>query len=107
MNRKNIDSDSDTDERITLQQCQCALQCLGYAQNLLRVENLKEILLSNRQKSNTNAISEEEIIVDFEEFCILTTYLTVYQQEISESGCVSPIKGNLPPPPIYLTNNPG
>lgn len=63
-------------------------------------------MLSNRQM-RASAAPPEEIAVDFEEFCILTSYLTVYQQEISESGCVSPIKGNLPPPPIYLTNNPG
>lgn len=39
---------------------------------------------------------------------MLVSYLSILQQEINESGCISPIKGtNLPPPPIFLTNTPG
>lgn len=46
--------------------------------------------------------------INFEEFCVISSYLSVLQQEIEENCCVSPIKGtNLPPPPIYLTNTPG
>lgn len=97
-------------ERITLQQCQCALNFLGYAQNLLHIDNLADIITSHRDISQTNhrGDANSEILVDFDEFCVLTSYLTILQEEISESGCVSPIKGtNLPPPPIFLTNTPG
>lgn len=46
--------------------------------------------------------------INFEEFCVISAYLSVLQQEQNENSCVSPIKGtNLPPPPIYLTNRPG
>lgn len=58
--------------------------------------------------SNNRHAANTEMTIDFEEFCILTSYLTILQEEINESGCVSPIKGtNLPPPPIFLTNTPG
>lgn len=115
----------DGNERITLQQCQCALNFLGYAQNFLFIDNLYEIIMSNREMNEKCQASEEkaknyspspqtkknnniDITINFEEFCTLTAFLTVLQQEISESGCVSPIKGtNLPPPPIFLTNAPG
>lgn len=43
--------------------------------------------------------------INFEEFCVISAYLSVLQQELNENTCVSPIKGtNLPPPPIFLTN---
>lgn len=97
-------------ERITLDQCRCALNFLGCSQNLLQTENLSDIVKSHRDMSKTNnrSAASSEITIDFEEFCVLTSYLTILQEEISESGCVSPIKGtNLPPPPIFLTNTPG
>lgn len=97
-------------ERITLDQCRCALNFLGCSQNLLQIENLSDIVKSHRDMSNSNNrnATNSEITIDFEEFCVLTSYLTILQDEISESGCVSPIKGtNLPPPPIFLTNTPG
>lgn len=103
-------------ERISLRQCQSALNILGYAQNLLFIDSLSDIVLSNRElcvttdskSQNVDKSSSGAITIDFEEFCMLTSYLTILQQEISESGCISPIKGtNLPPPPIFLTNAPG
>lgn len=99
-----------TTGRISLQQCKCALNFLGFAQHLLQIENLTEIVKSHRDLSQTNnrTLISTDISIDFEEFCIITSYLTILQEEISESGCVSPIKGtNLPPPPIFLTNAPG
>lgn len=81
--------------------------------------------MSNREMSENGQASEEkaktrstspqikknnlsDIQINFEEFCTLTAFLTVLHQEISESGCVSPIKGtNVHPPPIFLTNTPG
>lgn len=103
-------SDNPAVERITLDQCRCALNFLGCSQNLLQIENLSDIVKSHRDLSNSNNrnAANSEIKIDFEEFCVLTSYLTILQDEISESGCVSPIKGtNLPPPPIFLTNTPG
>lgn len=97
-------------EQITLEQCQCALQMLGYAQNLIFLDNLREILLANREIVNLKVPPNRnnEIVIDFEEFCMLTSYMSILQHEINESGCISPIKGtNLPPPPIFLTNTPG
>lgn len=50
----------------------------------------------------------EQATINFEEFCVISAYLSVLQQELNENTCVSPIKGtNLPPPPIFLTNAPG
>lgn len=97
-------------ERINMEQCRCALNFLGCSQNLLQIENLSDIVKSHRDMSKTNnrSAANAEISIDFEEFCVLTSYLTILQEEISESGCVSPIKGtNLPPPPIFLSNAPG
>lgn len=97
-------------EQITLEQCQCALQMLGYAQNLIFLDNLREIVLANREIGELKVAPSKhhDLVIDFDEFCMLTSYLSIQQQEINESGCISPIKGtNLPPPPIFLTNTPG
>lgn len=108
---------SAADGTITLTQCQCALNFLGYAQNLLSLDNLSDIVLSHREVGATSVASNKsqnkskncsDINIDFDEFCMLTSYLTFLQHEIHESGCISPIKGtNLQPPPIFLTNTPG
>lgn len=71
-----------------------------------------------RQASNSSTVhkcgSTEKVrvnnnqTINFEEFCVISAYLSVLQQELNENSCVSPIKGtNLPPPPIFLTNAPG
>ncbi|KAL7029099.1 hypothetical protein ACKWTF_006099 [Chironomus riparius] len=117
---------------LTLKQCNQQLLSLGYRRDLVSSENLKRILslvrdaLNNRndstQLSSTESSSSflsqssSEILesnnseihnITFEEFCVISSYLSVLQQEIEENTCVSPIKGtNLPPPPIYLTNTP-
>lgn len=53
----------------------------------------------------TSNIKRNNFEIDFDQFCILAAYLSVLQQEIHESGCISPIKGtNVPPPPVYLAN---
>lgn len=65
---------------------------------LSQSSSLSEILETNSESHS----------ITFEEFCVISSYLSVLQQEIEENTCVSPIKGtNLPPPPIYLTNTPG
>lgn len=122
-------ADKSLDGKISIAQCRLALPVLGYAQNLLSCDNLKSIILNHREAIKTLTRNEEitsninkgsasapkpsakdatAVWVSFDEFCILTSYLTVLQQEIHESGCVSPIKGtNVQPPPIFLTNTPG
>lgn len=62
-----------------------------------------------QHKSQMTILSRiDDVLITFDEFCVLTSYLTILQQEIHDSGCISPIKGtNLPPPPIFLTNTPG
>lgn len=97
-------------EQISLEQCQCALHMLGYAQNLIFLDNLREIVQANREIGELKVPpnKQHDMVIDFDEFCMLTSYLSILQQEINESGCISPIKGtNLPPPPIFLTNTPG
>ncbi|XP_064546924.1 uncharacterized protein raw isoform X2 [Drosophila montana] len=55
---------------------------------------------------NTPVMPNHELI-DFDLFCVISAYLSVLQQEIHESGCISPIKGtNVPPPQVYFTNAP-
>ncbi|XP_054744894.1 uncharacterized protein LOC129249228 isoform X2 [Anastrepha obliqua] len=140
---------------ITVAQCQRALLYLGYAQSLVKLDNLNKIIASQREtletleKRSTKSSARQETIsssssssgggnanatkksssssstsscnsdtptasvtesadVDFELFCVISAYLSVLQQEIQESGCISPIKGtNVPPPPVYLTNMQG
>lgn len=104
------DIKSQPSDRITVEQCKQALSLLGYSQCLLLNVNLIEIVRSHRDMSQSNNRLHVtlEATVDFEEFCVLAAYLTIFRDGISESGCVSPIKGtNLPPPPIYLTDVPG
>ncbi|XP_049312512.1 uncharacterized protein LOC105229639 isoform X3 [Bactrocera dorsalis] len=128
---------------ITVVQCQRALLYLGYAQSLVKLDNLNKIIATQREtlealqkrstksgaqpelnssehatKKSSSASScssdtptaslNETLDVDFDLFCVISAYLSVLQQEIQESGCISPIKGtNVPPPPVYLTNMQG
>lgn len=131
-----------SEETINLSECQIALSCLGYPNNIQTVENLTNIILSYKlmksssqnvttssqnpssdddeedevkitsqsTSSENKTINDEDITfnINFDDFCVITAYLSVLQQEINNSTCVSPIKGiNLPPPPIFLTNTPG
>ncbi|XP_063699151.1 uncharacterized protein LOC134829811 isoform X2 [Culicoides brevitarsis] len=91
---------------LTLTQCQTALTWLGYPESLVTQENLRQIL-STMKEIKQSSESLEKVYINFEEYCTVTSYLSTLQQEISESSCVSPIKGtNLPPPPIFLSNSP-
>uniref|UniRef100_A0A336KG08 CSON007227 protein n=1 Tax=Culicoides sonorensis TaxID=179676 RepID=A0A336KG08_CULSO len=91
---------------LTLSQCQTALTSLGYPEQLVTTENLRQILFVLKEIKQTNE-NLEKVYINFEEYCMVTSYLSILQQEISESSCVSPIKGtNLPPPPIFLSNSP-
>lgn len=107
-------ADKSLHNKITLAQCQCALTFLGYPQNLISTNSLTEIIDIHRVPENgrtqdaRSVSSIHDCSITFDEFCMITSYLAILQQEIHESGCISPIKGtNLPPPPIFLTNTPG
>lgn len=120
-------------ELLTVEQCKRALLLLGYAQSLVNLDNLTKIIINQReslkllQTQSTKAgeveqpkVEEEEEqqqgcnatpakpnheLIDFDLFCMISAYLSVLQQEIHESGCISPIKGtNVPPPQVYFTN---
>ncbi|KAJ6633543.1 hypothetical protein Bhyg_16976, partial [Pseudolycoriella hygida] len=104
-------ADKSLHNKITLPQCQCALTYLGYPQNLISTSSLTEIIdihrVSENGRSQGSISSIHDCSITFDEFCMITSYLAILQQEIHESGCISPIKGtNLPPPPIFLTNTP-
>ncbi|XP_030377578.1 uncharacterized protein LOC115626365 isoform X2 [Scaptodrosophila lebanonensis] len=111
-------------ELLTVEQCKQALLFLGYAQSLVNIDNLTKIIINQReslkllQTHSTKAGEEQPVcepaptlpnheLIDFDLFCVISAYLSVLQQEIHESGCISPIKGtNVPPPQVYFTNAP-
>jgi raw len=82
---------------------------LGYSETIASIDNLKRILSFIREIQQSEVLEiNEKSIVSFDDFCLVTSYLQIWQQEINDSTCVSPLKGtNLPPPPIFLTNTPG
>lgn len=108
---------------ITLTQCQTALSALGYPPGIVTKSDIKQVLAyfdevcqmhAGRTKSSkfqsamfkvSNGYDDDKFTITFDGFCILESYLSVLQQEILETSCVSPIKGtNLQQPPIYLTD---
>ncbi|XP_055643385.1 uncharacterized protein LOC129779751 [Toxorhynchites rutilus septentrionalis] len=114
---------------VNLTQCQTALVALGYPSEITSMSILRQILFlfgeicrQKKKHKNTddtvpvimNAVTQngttpndEEILVTFDGFCILDSYLSVLHQDIVETNCVSPIKGtNVQQPPIYLSNSP-
>jgi hypothetical protein len=114
--RRSYDRVINNEAGLTITQCRQVLSTLGYRKDLITVDNLKRILslvrdvLSNRSspEDSTAEVNWDAPGINFEEFCVISSYLSVLQQEIEENCCVSPIKGtNLPPPPIFLTNTPG
>ncbi|XP_017022530.1 uncharacterized protein raw isoform X3 [Drosophila kikkawai] len=117
---------------LTVEQCKRALLFLGYAQSLVNLDNLTKIIINQRESlkllqthspkagvenldgsaadEGSNCIQPtlpSQELIDFDLFCVISAYLSVLQQEIHESGCISPIKGtNVPPPQVYFTNAP-
>ncbi|EDV31821.1 uncharacterized protein Dana_GF14357, isoform F [Drosophila ananassae] len=120
---------------LTVEQCNRALLFLGYAQSLVNLDNLNKIIINQRESlkllqthspktgvdssdAEAEAAADESNcdlqpttsspeLIDFDLFCVISAYLSVLQQEIQESGCISPIKGtNVPPPQVYFTNAP-
>ncbi|XP_030240742.1 uncharacterized protein LOC115562786 isoform X4 [Drosophila navojoa] len=120
-----FDRVSPQSELLTVEQCKRALLFLGYAQSLVNLDNLNKIIINQREslkllqtqstKAGEQQLREEQQphqrscqeLIDFDLFCVISAYLSVLQQEIHESGCISPIKGtNVPPPQVYFTNAP-
>ncbi|XP_043864938.1 uncharacterized protein LOC6576508 isoform X2 [Drosophila mojavensis] len=120
-----FDRVSPQSELLTVEQCKRALLFLGYAQSLVNLDNLNKIIINQREslkllqtqstKAGEHQLEEEQQphqrscqeLIDFDLFCVISAYLSVLQQEIHESGCISPIKGtNVPPPQVYFTNAP-
>lgn len=114
---------NNSNETINLTQCQTALATLGYPSGIVSTSVIKQILtyfedICRQRSANTpqpgvhstspkttNGYADDQISITFDSFCILESYLSVLQQEILETSCVSPIKGtNLQQPPIYLTD---
>lgn len=111
---------SNGNEVISLTQCQTALAALGYPTSIVTISMIKQILaylddVCRQESGNstsystssktTNGYADDNISITFDNFCIIESYLSVLQQEILETSCVSPIKGtNLQQPPIYLTD---
>lgn len=126
--RRSYDRVINNEAGLTMTQCRQVLSTFGYRKDLITIDNLKRILIlvrdviSSRHESSPSSTSSTESAseaptpevnwdapgINFEEFCVISSYLSVLQQEIEDNCCVSPIKGtNLPPPPIFLTNAPG
>ncbi|XP_017099132.2 uncharacterized protein raw isoform X2 [Drosophila bipectinata] len=129
-----FDRVSPQSDLLTVEQCKRALLFLGYAQSLVNLDNLNKIIINQRESlkllqthstktgvDSSDAEAEAEAddsncdlpttsspeLIDFDLFCVISAYLSVLQQEIQESGCISPIKGtNVPPPQVYFTNAP-
>nr|XP_029709941.1 uncharacterized protein LOC109403689 isoform X2 [Aedes albopictus] len=75
-------------------------QILAYLDDVCRQESG-----NSTSSKTTNGYADDNISITFDNFCIIESYLSVLQQEILETSCVSPIKGtNLQQPPIYLTD---
>ncbi|KAH8266430.1 hypothetical protein KR026_011211, partial [Drosophila bipectinata] len=127
-----FDRVSPQSDLLTVEQCKRALLFLGYAQSLVNLDNLNKIIINQRESlkllqthstktgvdsSDAEAEADDSNcdlpttsspeLIDFDLFCVISAYLSVLQQEIQESGCISPIKGtNVPPPQVYFTNAP-
>lgn len=107
---------NNANEVISLTQCQTALAALGYPPSIVTISVIKQILaylddVCRQQSGNstspkaTNGYADDNVSITFDNFCIIESYLSVLQQEILETSCISPIKGtNLQQPPIYLTD---
>ncbi|XP_065358274.1 uncharacterized protein raw isoform X3 [Calliphora vicina] len=76
-----------------------------HSTNSQKQNNTNQTLCAQQQQNPKNNNSSQLDHLDFNLFCVISAYLSVLQQEIHESGCISPIKGtNVPPPPVYLAN---
>lgn len=94
---------------ISIQQCEKALRSLGYTQNLITTLNLTQVIFFSQQyKPKMNQLKNmftKQFQIFFEDFCVISAYFSILQQEVYDSGCTSPIKGMIAPhPPIYLAN---
>ncbi|CRK87613.1 CLUMA_CG001409, isoform A [Clunio marinus] len=104
--RRSYDRAINNDAGLTLAQCRQVLSTLGYRKDLITSDNLRRILslvrdvLNNRHESSpaTSSSSTESTesvdvnvvdmpCINFEEFCVISSYLSVLQQEIEDNCC--------------------
>ncbi|XP_035896192.1 uncharacterized protein LOC118505045 isoform X2 [Anopheles stephensi] len=98
--------------RISLEQCQQALRCLGYPENVSTLGNIQNILLCYEEVAGLGQQTElirrgdaSQVLVSFEEFCVIDACVSILMLDFYEHNCTSPIKGtNLQQPPVYLTD---
>uniref|UniRef100_A0A182KD70 Raw n=1 Tax=Anopheles christyi TaxID=43041 RepID=A0A182KD70_9DIPT len=98
--------------RINLAQCQQALGSLGYPANVTTTDNIQNILLCYEEVTGLDEHTEhirrgdaENVLISFEEFCIIDACVSILMLDFYEHNCTSPIKGtNLQQPPVYLTD---
>ncbi|XP_058058279.1 uncharacterized protein LOC131209270 [Anopheles bellator] len=97
---------------INLAQCQRALSSLGYPETVTSNGNLQNILLCYEEVTGRSEQTEHirhgrvgQILISFEEFCIIDACVSILMLDFYEHNCTSPIKGtNLQQPPVYLTD---
>uniref|UniRef100_A0A2M4AEJ2 Raw n=2 Tax=Anopheles triannulatus TaxID=58253 RepID=A0A2M4AEJ2_9DIPT len=98
--------------QIDLEQCQRALRGLGYPETVTTPGNLQNILLCYEEVTGRSVQTDHirhgrvaQILISFEEFCIIDACVSILMLDFYEHNCTSPIKGtNLQQPPVYLTD---
>ncbi|XP_050068833.1 uncharacterized protein LOC126557191 [Anopheles maculipalpis] len=98
--------------RISLEQCQQALCSLGYPENVSTLGNIQNILLCYEEVAGLEQQTElirrgdaGQVLISFEEFCVIDACVSILMLDFYEHNCTSPIKGtNLQQPPVYLTD---
>uniref|UniRef100_A0A182JD10 Raw n=1 Tax=Anopheles atroparvus TaxID=41427 RepID=A0A182JD10_ANOAO len=99
-------------EGIDIVQCKKALYSLGYPKNVVTEDDIQNILLCYEEIADRTVQSElirtghaEEVLISFDEFCIIDACVSILMLDFYEQNCLSPIKGtNLQQPPVYLTD---
>uniref|UniRef100_A0A182Q0I4 Raw n=1 Tax=Anopheles farauti TaxID=69004 RepID=A0A182Q0I4_9DIPT len=97
---------------INLEQCQRALCCLGYPENVSTTGNIQNILLCYEEVTGRDVKTplirrgdSGHVLIHFEDFCIVDACVSILMLDFYEHNCTSPIKGtNLQQPPVYLTD---
>uniref|UniRef100_A0A182SCL0 Raw n=1 Tax=Anopheles maculatus TaxID=74869 RepID=A0A182SCL0_9DIPT len=98
--------------RIGLEQCRQALCSLGYPENVSTLGNIQNILLCYEEVAGLEQQTElirrgdaSQVLISFEEFCVIDACVSILMLDFYEHNCTSPIKGtNLQQPPVYLTD---
>ncbi|XP_058129044.1 uncharacterized protein LOC131286094 [Anopheles ziemanni] len=99
-------------EAIDIAQCKRALYSLGYPKNVVTEDDIQNILLCYEEIAGRTFQTElirrgnaDEVLISFDEFCIVDACVSILMLDFYEQNCLSPIKGtNLQQPPVYLTD---